>query len=85
MVEWVEKNYGKTSKCNLCGEWDSTEHVFDCMGNVNTKRVTVKDLENGEKMKDIVDLFKSAEEKRRGVLINDIMTNFEVLQREGTI
>ena len=64
---------------------DTTEHVFHCGGVRNEEKVTVKDLEKGERMKDIVKLFKRSEEKRREKLVNDITTNFEIFQREGTI
>ena len=85
MVEWIDENYGQSSGCIMCGEADTTEHVFHCGGVRNEEKVTVKDLEKGERMKDIVKLFKRSEEKRREKLVNDITTNFEIFQREGTI
>ena len=107
MIEWIGGNYGVTRPCNLCGEEDTTEHVFACKqvsllvtgdpdsstlqetgankhvvektedGDVNMRdtTVTVKDLENGKEMKEIVGLFKRTEERRKQELLEDIVIN----------
>ena len=76
MASWIEENFGKERCCPLCnsGE-DTTEHVFNCEATENRMGVTVKDLENGEKMADIVKLFKTSEEKRRMWLLDGIQLN----------
>ena len=51
----------------------------------NEGRVSVKNLEEGERMVDIVELFKCTEQKRREWLIDNIKTNFDALRREGTL
>ena len=87
MVSWVEENMGRVSLCPLCEEEkDTTEHVFSCskMVDVN-KTVTVKDLENGEKMMQVVELFDENEERRRTLLKDEIMMNFEIGRMEGTL
>ena len=65
MVEWIERNYGRVGDCPLCGEEDSTEHVFACESGGNESGVNVKDLENGLKMDKIVKLFKNTEIVRK--------------------
>ena len=87
MVSWIGENMGRVSLCPLCEEEkDTTEHVFSCskMVDVN-KTVTVKDLENGEKMMQVVELFDENEERRRTLLKDEIMMNFEIGRMEGTL
>ena len=70
----------------LCeNEHDTTEHVFACEGSPNLKNVTIKDLEEGLRMKEIVDLFQRNEAKRREQLVGNINTNFDVYRREGAL
>lgn len=67
MGNWIEGNMGRVSPCPLCEEEeDTTEHVFKCgeIGEV-IKIATVKDLQKGEKMLQVVDIFDVNEEKRR--------------------
>ena len=86
MIEWIEDNFGCEASCPLCGnEQDTTEHVFDCEGSPNLTNVTIKDLEEGQRMKEIVDLFQRNEAKRREQLVGNIMTNFDVFRREGVL
>ena len=85
MTSWIESNFGRDSVCPLCGEIDSTEHVFACKHGGNDSGVNVKDLENGRRMKAVVELFKQTEEKRREHLMDNIQINFDVLRREGTL
>ena len=86
MISWIEDNFGQESSCPLCnGEIDTTEHVFECSGTVNKAGVTVKNLEDGERMKEIVELFRRTEENRRKWLMNEIHVNFDGLRREGTL
>ena len=70
MVDWIETNYGVAGVCPLCGEEDSTKRVFWC------------DLEDGQKMDKIVDLFKKTETCRKNKLLENVMINFDVLRRE---
>jgi hypothetical protein len=76
MTSWIEGNLGKERSCPLCenGE-DTTEHVFNCEATENKMAVTVKDLENGERMKDVVELFRTSEEKRRKWMLEEICMN----------
>ena len=76
VTSWIEGNLGKERCCPLCanGE-DTTEHVFNCEATENKMMVTVKDLENGERMESIVELFKTSEELRRKWMLDEIQTN----------
>ena len=86
MVEWIADNMGSRSRCPLCGEdSDTTEHVFRCIVVENDLLLTVKDLEDGVKMGEIVELFKRNEEARREKMKEDIFLNFDILRREGTL
>ena len=86
MIEWIGDNVGTEVSCPLCGrEGDTTEHVFACNGSVNNTGVTVKNLEDGQRMKEIVELFKRNEQKRRDQMECDIKVRFDVLRREGTL
>ena len=76
MTSWIEGNFGKQRCCPLCADGeDTTEHVFSCKATENKMAVTVKDLENGERMESIVELFGTSEEKRRKWLLDEIQTN----------
>ena len=85
MVEWVQGNIGKDEGCPLCGEADTTEHVFNCEGSRNISGVTVKNLEEGSRMQEIVEMFERNEKKRRELLIENINMNFMMMHREGMI
>ena len=77
MVDGIEGNVGKEAKCPLCEqEIDTTEHVFSCeeMMEENTG-LNVKHLENGEKMEEIVKLFRNNEEKRKTLLVEEAQLN----------
>ena len=76
MTSWIEGNLGKERCCPLCanGE-DTTEHVFNCEATENNIAVTVKDLENGEKMESVVELFRTSEENRRKWMLEEIHSN----------
>ena len=54
---------------------DTTEHVFNCEATENNIAVTVKDLENGEKMESVVELFRTSEENRRKWMLEEIHSN----------
>ena len=47
--------------------------------------VTVKDMENGEKMKQVVELFEVNEERRRVLLEDEIRMNIDVGRIERTL
>ena len=85
MVDWIPQNFGKHGDCPLCGEEDSTEHVFICNATMDGGRPSIKNLEDGEKMKEIVDLFMLTERRRREHYLDNIQVNFDCLRREGTI
>ena len=86
MVEWIADNMGGSSRCPLCGkDNDTTEHVFRCDVVENNSSVTVKDLEDGVKMREIVELFNRNEEARREKMKDEIILNFDILRREGTL
>ena len=76
MVSWIEGNLGKDRCFPLCymGE-DTTEHVFNCEGIENSKEVTVKNLQDGEQMRSIVELFEASEETRRQRMLDEIQEN----------
>ena len=85
MVEWIDGNMGKETACPLCKqEADTTEHVFVCedMGN---ETVSVGDMEDGEKMMEVVELFRRNEEHRRVKMKDHLEINFDVLRKEGTL
>ena len=63
MVKQIENNIGANGKCPLYDEEDSTEHVFCCEAVENNEGVTVRDLERGEKMKEMVELFEETKEQ----------------------
>ena len=81
MVDWIESNYGRSGVCPLCGEEDSTEHVFGCNYGEGLG-VSIMDLETGENMGKIVELFRVTETNRREKLLENIEINFDVLRRE---
>ena len=79
-VEWIDGNVGKESPCPLCKEeMDTTEHVFACKEG-GEKKVTVKDLEKGEKMGNVVELFRQNEEKRRTLLKNELEIKMAIIE-----
>ena len=85
MVEWIDGNMGKETACPLCKqEADTTEHVFVCedMGN---ETVSVGDMEDGEKMMEVVNLFKRNEERRRTLLSDELRIKFDILRLEGNL
>ena len=82
MFESITHNYGTRKSCILCEDKnDTTEHAFECTRRCN-KEVTVRDLQEGDKMEEIVDMFLDLEKQKRAHLIDEIVTNFNVLQRE---
>ena len=85
MVEWVAGNVGKRESCPVCEvEEDTTEHVLLCEL-IENGNVSIKDLEEGKAMAEIVKLFRRTEEKRKELLTTKITTNIELLHREGTL
>ena len=86
MIEWIEGNMGREVCCPLCqSELDTTEHVFACVGSENDTNLTVKDLEEGRRMKEIVELFSTNEQNRREQLLHAIQTNLEQSRRDGIL
>jgi hypothetical protein len=85
MVEWIDGNFGGKDGCPLCEEKeDTTEHVFECR--LSPKHtVTVKDLEEGRSMMEVVELFRGNEEARKELFRNNVQMNMEILNKEGTL
>ena len=82
MLECMTHNFGVRKSCSLCGNVnDTTEHAFECPSRSN-KELTLSDLEQGIKMGEIVKMFSDIERQKRTKLIDDIFTNFDVIQRE---
>ena len=77
MLEWIEGNFGKETKCPLCKqENDTTEHVFVCEEMEREDwDINVRNLEKGEKMEEIVKLFRKNEEKRKTLLVEEAELN----------
>jgi hypothetical protein len=85
MVEWIDRNFGGNDGFPLCGEKeDTTEHVFECRMS-GEHNVTVKDLEEGKSMMEILELFRKNEEMRKELLMNNIQINMAMLNKEGTL
>ena len=85
MVEWIDGNFGGKDGCPLCEEKeDITEHMFECMLSME-HQVTVKDLEEGKSMMEVVGLFRRNEETRRELFRNNVQMNMEILNMEGTL
>ena len=85
MIEWIDGNMGKESACPLCKqEADTTEHVFVCEA-MDNQSVTVGDLVEGEKMMEVVELFRRNEEQRRVIMKDHVELNFDILRQEGTL
>jgi hypothetical protein len=78
MLEWIEGNFGKETKCPLCKqEKDTTEHVFVCEEMEREDwDINVRNLEKGEKMEEIVKLFRNNEEKRKTLLLEEAELHF---------
>jgi hypothetical protein len=82
MVELVTDNFNPRSNCLLCEQGDdTTEHVFECEA-LGDHGLTVQNLKDGTEMLSVVHLFRKLESLKREKLIDDIITNFNVLQRE---
>ena len=82
MLECITHNFGVRKSCSLCGNVDdTTEHVFECPSR-NNKDLALTDLHNGVRMGDIVEMLSDIEAQKRTKLIDDIFTNFDVMQRE---
>ena len=64
MTDYIKTNYGMRTECILCGEDDSTEHIFSCAEIENTS-LTIENLKEGTEMNEIIKLFRTTEEKRK--------------------
>ena len=63
MVEWIQMNYGGKGECPLCGEEDSTEHIFSC--DFASRGLSVSVKKGGQRIDKVLQLFKETEERRR--------------------
>jgi hypothetical protein len=82
MFETFTHNFGNRKNCSLCGhENDTTEHAFECRER-NNMEVTIEDLKQGKKMDEIVKMCEDLENQRKDLLIDSIITNFNVILRE---
>ena len=85
MITWIADNVGGKETCPLCGEMDTTEHVFGCEAVPNDQNLNSMNLENGEKMEEIAKLFADTENMRREHWLENIEENFDQWRREGTL
>ena len=83
MVDWIGSNFGKEDRCPVCGEEDTTEHVFEC--GTTTETVTLKNLEEGRAMADIVRHFRETEEIGKEIITTEIQIKMNVLSTDGTL
>ena len=82
MVDAITSNFGIRKNCSLCGnENDNTEHVFECAA-MGCHGLSIEDLMQGTNMREVVELFRKMESLRKDVLINEIITNFNVFHQE---
>ena len=81
MVDWIGGNYGKDEGCPVCGGEDTTEHVFSC-GKM-AESVTLKNLEEGKAMADIVHHFRETEKTRKDILMTRVQINMNSMYTAG--
>ena len=82
MVDVITQNFGAGTECILCGNSnDSTEHVFVCKS-LGDHDLTLENLVHGTRMLDVVKLFRKMEDMKRDILIENIITNFNVFHLE---
>ena len=81
MVDWIGGNFGKDEGCPVCGGEDTTEHVFSC-GKM-AESVTVKNLEEGKAMADIVHHFRETEKTWKEIFMTRIQINMNNLNTDG--
>jgi hypothetical protein len=82
MMDIITQNFVNGTSCILCGdENDSTEHIFEC-SSLGNHGLEIEDLINGTKMMEVVELFRRMEKLRRDVLIDNIITNYNIFHRE---
>jgi hypothetical protein len=72
MIPFIKTNYGMKGSCPLCGQADSTEHVFLCGHTDSEVDVDVSDLEKGERMVQIVRLFNKTKDEREKKMRIDV-------------
>ena len=84
MVDAVAENFGIRKNCALCGMNDNTEHVFECSA-LGDHGLTIENLMAGTNMLEVVELFRKMENLRKDVWIDEIITNFNVFQREDML
>ena len=82
MVDSITSNFGIRKNCSLCGNKnDNTEHVFECAA-MGCHGLSIEDLMQGTNMREVVELFRKMESLRKDVLINEIITNFNIFHQE---
>ena len=65
----------------MCGGEDTTEHVFSC-GKM-AESVTLKNLEEGTAMADIVHHFRETEKTRKDILMTRVQINMNSMYTAG--
>ena len=82
MANIITGNYGLNNMCPLCKERkDTTEHIFECT-NVEGHGLTTQNLKEGTCMDKILELYRTIESERRDMLVDSIITHFNIIQRE---
>ena len=77
METFIKDNYGMRENCILCGKKDSTEHVLTC-DKTDNNNITVDNLIQGEKMNEIINMFKRAEELRSKAITDFVYKEIDI-------
>ena len=82
VLDIIAGNFGRQGNCELCGNADdSTEHVFLC-GYLHHHDLDTNNLCLGDRMGEIVELFREMETKKREVLLESIIMNSNILSTD---
>ena len=82
VLDSISRNFGRNRNCELCGDNDnSTEHVFLCNG-LDHHDLDISDLYEGNRMDEVIALFRDMEKKKKKVLIDSITVNSNIIFRE---
>ena len=76
MEPYIKNNFGMKGSCSSCGLNDTTEHILTCDKTKN-ENVTVDDLKKGQNMKEIVNIFKRAEEMRSQEITDSVYAEID--------
>ena len=82
VLDIIPGNFGRRLDCELCGNADnSTEHVFLC-SNLRHHDLDTNNLCQGDRMREIVELFGEMESKKREALLDSIILNSNILSND---